>query len=72
MSTTAEVTPYVLRGDAPAAKFCGFAATDKFIRWATAKGLRPVVRRQGARTVYRVADLCAALDAEAKIGRSTV
>ena len=69
MSTAAEVVPYVLRGDAPAARFCGFASTDKFIRWATEKGLRPAVRRQGARTVYRVAELRAALDAEATAGR---
>lgn len=69
MSTTAEVVPYVIRGDAPAARFCGFRSTDKFIRWATERCLRPAVRRQGARTVYRVAELRAALDAEATTGR---
>ena len=64
----AEVNPYVLRGDAVAARFCGFSSRDKFLRWAVAKGLVPPVRRAGARNVYRIADLRAALDAEVSAG----
>lgn len=64
------ITPYVVRGDTAAARFCGFASTDKFKAWATARKLRAVVKRAGKRSVYRVADLSAALDAEAGEGLS--
>ena len=68
MSTAATITPYVIRADAPAARFCGFRSADKFKTWATARRLRPPVPASGHRVVYRVADLAAALDADAATG----
>ncbi len=68
MAEALQIPPYVLRGDAAAARFCGFASRDKFQAWARAQKLVPPVRRAGARNVYRIADLQKALDAEVSAG----
>lgn len=57
---------YVVRNDRDAARIAGFRSAYRFSIWARKHRLKPLLKPRHGRTVYRVADLMRACDADIK------